>query len=848
MNTNSETTSDLDTIDVHVVGLDDLPALAAELGTDAWRPAIDTETVYRQELEVDGIPGQVRVISLAVRRPDGSESAWVIDLRDTPASAVAQVLAPLDVVGFNANFDEHALALVGLRVTSWYDAMIADTVCRSGRTGVNWYRGLAALAKIALGIELDGKGTVQTSYDATTDLTADQVRYAGLDAVVTRRVADWVRTQVTAAGLDEAVELENGARPFINAMMVNGVPFDLHGYLEGEIAAKQAAVTTLLATLAELTEVRTEVPKVQMSLFGPAEAAAAETGTPAVVPSWNPNSKPELIAALNRWAEPAVRAYTDKVYGTPRLLMSTDTLRKDDLRQIDSDIVRTLLKLKAAAKEVTTYGDDLARFWRNGRFFSRYKQGGLVSTGRLASFNFNAQNLSKPMLKWMRPADGRVLVYGDISQAELRYVAHAASENEMIDAFASGEDFHLATARVMNPGVDLAAIAEEDPGALKKMRTAAKSVNFGLVYGMAAGLLAKNLTVSGIDTDKNTAQGYLSAYFAARPRVAQWLKDRDAYVDGIANRLPGFDWVASLELYRLRLEAEGTFRSMKKKLKRAPEFNELAKVVWPNGPRNGEQLSEDRLEAFWAHQANRLAWAFSYEGAVLLREGGQPFEFYSTTASGRRRVFDISMDSEGNDKFSGFIICCVLEMCERNKAAGASYLAEFADAHGLKLPSASDWRANRLQARADAVKAFEGSAGKMLRLDLVCGAVERFGLDAIDKVFRKVAASCVRGQRNAFRNHPVQGSVADIVEAAFAAIMAGLPDGAFPIISVHDSITIECDEADADMVAELLRDAVEAAMGRFCGTVTAKVDVDVRASLDDDDVLRELPARVLAPA
>ena len=163
----------------------------------------------------------------------------------------------LDFLGFNANFDEHALHLVGISVENWYDVMLADTVTRAGRTGIMWYRNLAQLAKIALGITLDGKGSVQLSYDLESDLTEDQIRYASYDAVVTRRVGDWVRANVEAANLETAVALENGSRPFINAMMMNGVPFELDGYLEHEIAAKREVVL-LLAKLAELTDAQLE--------------------------------------------------------------------------------------------------------------------------------------------------------------------------------------------------------------------------------------------------------------------------------------------------------------------------------------------------------------------------------------------------------------------------------------------------------------------------------------------------------------------------------------------------------------------------------------------------------------
>jgi DNA polymerase I-like protein with 3'-5' exonuclease and polymerase domains len=816
-------------VPVTVVGPDGLDALAADLATDVWRPAADTETEYRAALLDDGIPGRVRVISLAVQRADGSEHAYVIDLRDTPPALVARVLADVDVVGWNANFDEHALARAdGLAVRSWYDAMLADSVTRAGRHDVTWYRSLADATRLAVGETLGGKGDVQLSYDLTSDLTADQIAYAAQDAVATRRVADWVRTRVAAANLDVAVELENGARPFINAMMMNGVPFDLEGYLDVAIAAKKAQVTDYLERLAALTEAKPDDPTAQMLLF--AEGDADVDVRP--VPSWNPNSKAELIAALNRWAEPEVRKYTGG-----RLLEATDPLRKNDLKQIGGEVVDVLLKLKAVSKEVTTYGAELNRYWRDGRFFSRYKQA-LVSTGRLASEKFNAQNLSKGMLPWMRTGNGRVLVYGDAGQAELRVVAHLSGDADMLAAFDSGEDFHTATAKSMFPNDDLDALAESDPATAKKRRTAAKAVNFGLAYGMAAGLLATNLTVAGVPTSKEDAQGYLAAYFAARPTMADWLQDRDAYVARVAANLPSVDWATSLRLYQLRDATEMPRRALRKS--KTLSSQNLARTVWPTGP-EGEELADDELAAFHTRRAAELDWAWSYEGAVALDVHGEPVGYFSTTASGRRRYFDIPMGTAGNDKFSGVITTALLDMCGTRKPAGRAYVDRFAAEHGLALPDASMWRTERLRARTTVVKAFEGTAGRALRWKFITGAIDQFGMDAMSGVFDRAAADCLRGTRNAYRNHPVQGTVADIMELAFTTITAGLPHGAVPVMSVHDSVIIECDQADADRVGVLVRDAIEGAMRHFCPSVRPAADVDIRTSLDDDDIVSHVP-------
>jgi DNA polymerase I-like protein with 3'-5' exonuclease and polymerase domains len=826
-----------------------LDELAADLASDCWLPALDTETEFRKELEVDGIPGQVRVISFAVRRADGSESAWVVDLRDIDVEALARVLAPLGVVGWNANFDERALAGThGLAVASWYDAMLADSVLRAGRHDVFWYRGLAAVGAQVLGVDVEGKGGVQLSYDLTSDLTPDQVAYAAQDAVVTRRVADWVRSQVSAAGLDLAVELENGARPFINEMMVRGVPFDLDGYLAEQIGAKEAEVADCLERLAAMTETKVPDPVTQMDLFADLDDEPEVDLRP--VPSWNPNSKPDLIMALNRWSTAEVLAHTGG-----RLLTPADSLRKNDLKQIGGDLVKVLLKLKAAAKEVSTYGAELSKYTRDRRFFSRYKQA-LVATGRLASFSFNAQNMSKAMLSWMYAPEGRVLVYGDAGQAELRVVAHLSGDADMLSAFSSGEDFHAATARSMFPTADGEVI---DAAEAKKRRTAAKAVNFGLVYGMAAGLLSTNLTVAGQPTTREEAQGYLDAYFAARPTMAEWLGQRDAFVNRVAANLPAIDWPSTLKLYRLRLATEAPRKAWKRTHGSLPTMVELAASVWPAGEAvtasgdgsSGDAASDaDALAEFHARRADELAWAWSFEGAVVLDVNGAPVGYFSTTASGRRRYFDVPMGNQGNDKFSGVVTTALLDMCGTRKPAGRAYVSEFAAAHDLELPGPDVWRTERLRARTLTVKAFEGAAGKQLRWDFLTGAIERFGFDAMRPLLDRAVVDCLRSTRNAYRNHPVQGTVADIMESAFAHIYQSLPAGAFPVLSVHDSVVVECDAGDADAVALLVRDAIEGSMRRFCPSVVPSADVDVRTSLDDSSVMRVVDGDrvVAAPA
>lgn len=825
------------TTQIQIIDDDSLESLAAVLRRDIWLPACDTETVFRPELEVDGIPGAVRVISIAAHLPDGSEQAFVIDLRDTDAAKVNAVLSEFTFSGWNAGFDERALAGSGIETAGWYDLMIADTLTRSGRTGVQWYRSLAAVTELALGFSLDGKGSVQTSYDATSDLSEEQIRYAGYDAIVTRRVANWCQANVEAAGLTEAVELEQGARPFIAAMQKYGVPFDIDGYLDAEIAQRREQLALVLEDLANMTEGRPLADAPNTGMFAQVKLADEGDCDDRLVVAWNPGSKSELIDVLNTHAREAVEAAVAARTGKPGLLTDADPLRKDDLKAIEHPIAQKVLEARALAKVVQTYGADLSRFVVDGRLRCRYKQGGLVSTGRLASEKPNLQNLSPAMLGWMRPDEGRVLVYADLGQAELRVAAHLSQEDGMLEAFRAGTDFHNATIEIMYPGVDLKQLAAEDPKTLKRYRTSAKSVGFGVPYGMGAQLLAKNLSAAGVETSKEEAAQMLESYYEGRPKLAAWLFGRDDYVVDQSKTLPELDFRRSFKLLALRKETEGKKRALKKKLGRIPTHVEVAQAVWPDGPRGAEPMSDTELEVFWQEQGAALDWAYSFEGAVLLTATGAPFEFESRTVSGRRRVFDVPMDVQA-DSFKGMLNTVVLAMASSSKPAGRAFVAEFAEANDLRLPSASQWRSDRSGSRVAVTKAFK-DAGAGVKLDFVRAAVKHFGWVALEPVLRRAAADCVRAARTPFRNHPVQGSVADIMEHGFGLLMKSLPEGAHPVLSVHDSVTIECDERDAPHVAQLVHDSLMAGMARYAGSCVAVVDTDVRSSLADSDVLWE---------
>ncbi|MGN0556613.1 MAG: DNA polymerase, partial [Acutalibacteraceae bacterium] len=178
-----------------------------------------------------------------------------------------------------------------------------------------------------------------------------------------------------------------------------------------------------------------------------------------------------------------------------------------------SDAVEYLLRYRAVSKLKSTYCDGLVpQIDGAGRIHSTLKQTE-TRTGRISSAEPNLQNipvrteLGRQMRRYFTAGDGRVLVDADYSQIELRVLAAAANDETMIDAFMSGEDIHAVTAsQVFN--VPLEAMTAD-------LRSKAKAVNFGIVYGIGAFSLSKDIHVSVAEA-KRYIDGYLSTYHGVR--------------------------------------------------------------------------------------------------------------------------------------------------------------------------------------------------------------------------------------------------------------------------------------------------------------------------------------------
>lgn len=829
--------------------VEQLPSLADALGR-AVAVAVDTETHAATTFD-DGLWSALRVVAIGIKYDDDTYEAFVVDARDVPSAALAPVMEKIEnAAAWNANFDDRVLDLAGCNVASWRDAMFTDGLIHSGVTGFEFWHGLAFAAKKYLGIDLAGKGTTQTSYDGESDLSDEQVRYPGFDALVTLRIAEILDERVARFGLQIPVDLEHAARPFILEMTKRGLPFDMDGWRREVLGEHEAGKADALRQLADLTGGS------EITLFGEADT-----------PSWNPDSDQQAREALNKWAADAVKKFTGG-----QLLGKTDKLDKTVLKQIKHPIAAELLRYRNHAKVLSTYGENLDEFiGDDSRIRPRYKQGGVVATGRLASDKPNAQNFSPLMKPYFRPSpevldDGtvvpRVFVYADLSQAELRVLAEIAGEERMREQFRLGGDFHARTAGEMF-GVDMDSLKESDPTTYSNNRKKAKGVSFGIPYGLGAEALATNLTVaSKLETTKEEAQEMLKRYATAFPAVDRWLSARDKYVKDTAKDCSGVDWDLSFRLYELHSVAAPMAKTLRRRLGRPASVEEVSFEVLPDDVLR-EKLAEtgsagpDELATARAAHCADVKWALSFDAPVVLRSGGVPWCFESRSLTGRRRLFTVPMDSSPSmkGKFEGVVTSAMLTICTSDQERVAALRAEFAETYGLDLPVGTNrldkrpgerdfqyrnrsWQ-NRKTERMACIKAFEGK-NKHLKYELLKFVRSRMGDDAVTQHLLPMAfEDQVRSLGNRFRNHPIQSLVADVGLQYYADLHERLKRyrNAFPVQAVHDSITIECDAAEAEALCREVKEALESALAHWCPNVPAVADADIRTSLADEDVI-----------
>jgi DNA polymerase-1 len=333
--------------------------------------------------------------------------------------------------------------------------------------------------------DITGKGVNRISF-AQVDI-ARATDYAAEDADCTLRVHQNLHSRLSAEpALDTLYrELELPVAELLFRIERNGVLID------GGLLAKQSD----------------ELGRKMMALEQEAQQLAGQP--------FNLNSPKQLAEILfTQQGLPVVKK-------TPSGGPSTDEEVLEKLAE-DYPLPKKILEYRSMAKLKGTYTDKLPKMINpaTGRVHTSFSQAVAV-TGRLASSDPNLQNIPIRTAEGRRirsafiAAPGKQIVSADYSQVELRIMAHLSGDPRLLEAFANGEDVHRATAAEVF-GITPIEVSSDQ-------RRAAKAINFGLIYGMSAFGLAKQIGV-----DRSAAQSYMDRYFARYPGVARYMEETRA--------------------------------------------------------------------------------------------------------------------------------------------------------------------------------------------------------------------------------------------------------------------------------------------------------------------------------
>ncbi|MGO3295542.1 MAG: DNA polymerase I [Marinobacter sp.] len=468
--------------------------------------AFDTETTSLRYMEAEVVG-----VSFAIEAGEAAYVPFGHDYMGAPEQlereSVLTQLKPLlenpklKKVGQNLKYDKNVLAnhdicLNGIAEDTMLESYVLNSV--SSRHNMD------SLARAYLGEEtitfesIAGKGAKQLTFN---QLDLEQAGpYAAEDADITLRLHQVLRPQLAEVGKLQSV-YENIDLPLVPVLS----RMEQRGTLINASTLRQHS-QELAERMAELEKDAHEVAGENFNLASPKQLQAIfyeKMGLPVIKKT--PKGAPST-------AEPVLQELAHE-HELPRLILEH----------------RSLSKLKS------TYTDTLPELihHRTGRVHTSYHQA-VTATGRLSSSEPNLQNIpirseqGRRIRQAFIAEKGYKLLAADYSQIELRIMAHLSGDKGLLTAFENGEDIHKATAAEVF-GVTLDDVSSDQ-------RRSAKAINFGLIYGMSAFGLARQL-----DVGRKVAQQYIDRYFERYPGVLQYMDNirKQAHDDGYVETLFG---------------------------------------------------------------------------------------------------------------------------------------------------------------------------------------------------------------------------------------------------------------------------------------------------------------------
>ena len=465
----------------------ELEAWLARLN-EAERFCFDLETTSLNYMDAD-IVG----VGIALEAGEAAYIPLAHDYLDAPTQldrhTVLQALKPLledptkTKIGQNLKYDISVLANVDIHVVGpLADTMLASYVLNSTATRHD----MDSLALKYLGEktisfeEIAGKGAKQLTFN---QIALEQAApYACEDVDITLRLQDTLRPQVEREGRLAEV-LDRLELPLINVLSRierNGVALDAERLHEQSQQLEQ------------------RIRELESNAF---ELAGRE---------FNLGSPKQLGQILfDEQKIPVIKK-------TPKGAPSTAEAVLEELA-LDYPLPKVIMQHRGLAKLKSTYTDKLPRLLNKttGRVHTSYHQA-VTATGRLSSSDPNLQNIpirteeGRKIRQAFVARPGYRIVAADYSQIELRIMAHLSEDKGLLEAFAEGRDIHTATAAEVF-GTSLDKVSADQ-------RRSAKAINFGLIYGMSAWGLSRQLHI-----DRNQAQTYIDRYFDRYPGVARYM-------------------------------------------------------------------------------------------------------------------------------------------------------------------------------------------------------------------------------------------------------------------------------------------------------------------------------------
>lgn len=510
----SDTSSDLDTSAVKI-DRSQYEIILDESAMTVWLNKLRSADVIAFDTETDSLDymeANLVGVSFAIEEGVAAYVPVAHDYMDAPKQLdrdwVLEQLKPiledesLAKVGQNLKYDASVLARYGIDMRGIkFDTMLASYVYNSvaGKHDMDSLA-LRFLQHSCISFEqVAGKGKKQLTFN---QIDLEQAApYAAEDADVTFRLHQRLQKSLEASDKLASVyrDIEMPLVPVLSRIERTGVLID-----DMKLSAQSQEIALRLDAL-------------EQQAF---DIAGQE---------FNMNSPKQLQAILfEKMGLPVVKKTPS---GTP----STNEEVLQELA-LDYPLPEKILEYRGLAKLKSTYTDKLPKMINptTGRVHTSYHQA-VTATGRLSSTDPNLQNIPIRNEEGRRIRQAFVAPHGykimaiDYSQIELRIMAHLSGDRALLEAFQQGKDIHAATAAEIL-GVDISQVTAEQ-------RRRAKAVNFGLIYGMSAFGLAKQLGIP-----RGEAQQYMDTYFERYPGVMQYMEDtrsiaaEQGYVETIFGR------------------------------------------------------------------------------------------------------------------------------------------------------------------------------------------------------------------------------------------------------------------------------------------------------------------------